>query len=444
MNVIQKICEKYPIEYTLMPDFRMRSVNLTFGPQVPMDLQDKIMEGLDWLGVFVEDMGMPISLDVSAARPDSYTLSVSGQEQFHFSAFSGIAFAGYDMTEAVIWTVYILASRKNWLEPYKGKYISCRCFSARQQAAAIQISSSVARQYQGSFSEDQLRGVFGKLRACVAPFVAQAPRFSSQPIEELVFDKIKGRSAEATLHDIAVRLFGSVPFEEELHAYCQRVRSSGIYQDRLEEAVSLLMETVYQLPIMAVSHMFTELGTLTDEIEPVEAAEYRRLLQERAKFTLTASGLKIVFEKLDNACQAAVRTELEIAFLREVCEKAYARIGKEFSEGKRSIMQLRNALGRFCFVRAESFEQGSSTGMLSWKQLANMTDRDIYSKNVFWTPDSLNDLQSIVKSTYAPQLWICSEKLRNQSEMASITDMLITKPAPVMDERLVWAIWVDV
>lgn len=443
MNVIQKICEKYPIEYSLMPDFRMRSVSLTFGPRVPLDLQDKIMEGLEWLGVFVEDMGMPVSLDVSDARPDSYTLSVSGQEQFHFSTFSGIAFAGYDMTEAVIWTVYILASRKDWLEPYKGKYISCRCFSARQQAAAIQISSSVARQYQGNFSEDQLRAVFGKLRTCVAPFVSQAPLFSSQPIEESVFEKIKGRSAEASLHDIAVRLFGSVSFDEELHAYCERVWNSSTYQDQLEDAVGMLMETVYQLPIMAVSHMFTELGTLTDEIEPVDASEYRHLLQERAKFSLTASGLKSVFEKLDDVCRASVRTELEIAFLREVCEKAYIRIGREFSEAKRSIMQLRNALGRFCFVRAESFEQGGSAGLLSWKQLSNMMDRDVYSKNVFWNPDSLNDLQSIIKSTYAPQLWLCSEKLRNQSEMASITDMLITKPVPVMDERLVWAIWVD-
>lgn len=444
MNVIQRICEKYPIEYSLMPDLRMRSVSLSFGTQVPDALQDRILEGLDWLGVYVEELGMPMSLDVSQARPDSYTLFVSGREMFHFSAFTGIAFAGYDIVEAVIWTIYIQAGHKNWLDPYQGKYISCRSFSSRQQAAAARINSSVARQFQSDFSQDQLLAVFEKLRSCVAPFVSQAPRFSAQPIEESVFEKCKGMSAEGTLQEIAVRLFGSKDYRQEQKAYCRLVQGSNAYRNQLEEAVRLLVKTAYQIPIMAVSNMFIGMGTLINEIENTESGDFRRLLQERVKFTLSAAYLRNCFEKVDKAYRDDIRMELETAFLRAVCEKANAQINQEFTKAKRSIRQLWNALGRFCFVHPDSFEGDNGAGSLSWKQLDDLMDRDVFSENVFWTPDSLNDLQSVIQSAYAPQLWICSEKLRNQSELASITDIMITQPAPVMDDRLVWGIWVDV
>lgn len=443
MNVIQRICAKYPTEYSLMPDLLMRSVNLTFGVQVSEDLQDRILEGLDWLGVFVEDMGMPMSLNVSSAREGSYTLSVSGQEKFHFSAFTGIALVGYDVVEAIIWTIYILAARKNWLDDYQGKYISCRCFSARQQAAAVRISGSVARQFQSEFSQEQLLPVFEKLRAHVTPFAMQAPRFSAQPIEESIFEKCKGTSTEAALQEIAVRLFGSRSFEQEQEAYCQLVRRSDAYRSHLEEAVRILVETAYTIPIMAVNNMFIGIGTLINEMERADSGEYRRLLQQRVKFSLTASSLRTCFKEVDEAYQNSIRTELETAFLREVYEKANTRINQEFMKAKRSIRQLWNALGHFCFVRPESFAGDNGTGSLSWKQLDDLMDRDVFSEDVFWTPDSLGDLQSVIQSAYAPQLWICSEKLRNLSEMASINDILITRPVPLMDDRLVWAVWVD-
>lgn len=443
MNVIQRICAKYPIEYTLMPDFRMRSVCLTFGAQVPYDLQDKILEGLDWLNVFVEDMGIPMTLDICEERADSYTLT-SGQNTFHFSSCPSIPLVNYDLTEAVTWTIYILAGRKNWLDTYRGKYISCRCFSAQQQAAAMQISSSVAQQYQSGFPEEQLSFMFEKLRDCVMPFVSRAPRFSAQPIEESVFEKCKGRPTEASLQEIADRLFGQTSFEQELQAYCRLVQNSSVYRSCLEDAIRQLMETAYTLPIMAVSPLFTQMGTLIDEIELADSSVYRKLLQERVKFTLSAASLKKYFEQMDNAYLHAIRTELEIAFLREVCEKAHTRINREFTSARRGITQLRNALGRFCFVRPGSFENSDGTGNLTWKQLADLAERDVSSRNTSWTPDAFNGIQSELKSIFAPQLWICSEKLRNQSELASITDIHLTKPAPIMDERLIWAIWVDV
>lgn len=443
MNVIQRICEKYPIEYTMMPDFRMQSVSLTFGAKVPYDLQDKILEGLDWLNVFVEDMGIPMTLDICTERADSYTLT-SGQNTFHFSPYPSIPLVNYDLTEAVTWTIYILAGRKHWLDAYRGRYISCRCFSAQQQTAAMQISSSVARQYQSGFPEEHLSFMFEKLRACVTPFVARAPRFSAQPIEESVFEKCKGRPAEASLQEIADRLFGQTSFEQESQAYCRLVQNSNVYRSCLENAVCQLMETAYTLPIMAVSPLFTQMSTLIDEIELADSSVYRKLLQEQVKFTLSAAYLKKCFEQLDSAYLHTVRTELETTFLREVCEKAHTRINHEFTSARRSITQLRNALSRFCFVRPGSFEKGGVTGDLTWKQLADLAERDVSSKTTSWTPDAFNSIQSELKSLYAPQLWICSEKLRNQSELASITDIHLTKPAPIMDERLIWAIWVDV
>ena len=443
MNLIQRICEKYPIEYTLMPDFRMRTVNLTFGSNVPCDLVCEVTEGLDWLGVLTEDTGLPMMLVVSESRADSYTLTLSGQEMFHFSTFSGINFPGYQISEAIIWTIYILASRKDWLDPYKGKSISCRCFSARQQAAATQISSYVSRQFQGNVSDDIIRSVFENLGKLVEPFVTKAPLFSARPIEETVFEKIKGRTEDAPLHEIARLLFGISDFDEEMEAYCQMMQSSDLYRTQITSAIEQLSKTAYDLPIMAVSQLFTELGTMIDEINPIDHFEYRRLLQEEVRFSLSTASLHKCFEKLDEAYQENVRRKLCTAFLREVCDKAHTMINREFLDARRSITQLRNALGRFCFVQQGNFEQAGDGSILNWKRLSTLEDRDVYSKNVSWSPSSFDNLQSNIKSIYAPHLWICSEVLRNQSQEHYITDMLITKSAPIMDERLVWAIWVD-
>lgn len=445
MNVIEKICEKFPIEYNLMPDYRIRSVDMTFGSQVPLELQDKVLEGLDLLGIFVEDMGMPMCLKMSSGNKDCYTLSVSGEEMFHFSnSPTGIPFAGYDPVEAIIWTVYILASRKDWLDGYRGKLISCRCFSARQQAAAMQISNSVLRQYYGSIQDEQIQDIFNQMRGCVRDFVTRAPRFSAQPIEDTVFEKFKGKSFEDSLQNIAERIFGTRSFVREMEDYCDMVCAGSEYSRKLREASTRLVETAYQLPIMAVSRLFTELNTLIDEIAPVSASECSRLLQENVRFSLSSSGLETCFEAVDKAYLNALKAKLEIAFLRSVCDQANSIIHREFTSAKRSIASLRNALGRFCFVRKDSFDSGEGADPLSWKRLSELEGRDVRHRDVSWTPKSLNDLQSVIKSSYSPQLWICSEKLRNQSELEAITDIHLTRAVPVLDEHVVWAIWVDV
>lgn len=447
MNLIQRICEKYPIEYTLMPDYRIRTVNLTFGAQIPADLCDEILDGLDRLGVYAEDTGLPMALDVSDIRENSYTLTLSGQEMFHFSHFSGISFPGYQISEAIIWAVYIMASRKDWLDPYKGKFISCRCFSARQQATAIQISNSVDCQFQANISDSFVRKVFQDLGTLVSSFAKKAPRFSARPIEETVFEKYKGRSENVSLQELSCRIFGSSSFEDELNAYCHMVKHSSAYVNQVEFAARKLTETAYNLPIMAVSHLFTELGSLIDCVDHADflpVSVRQTLLTEKVRFSLNATSLASCFSKLDEAYLDGICRKLQVLFLREVSEKAHTLINLELANARRSITQLRNALGHFCFIRQRSIDQSGSDTSINWKKLSVLEDRDIYSTNLSWTPESFNDLQSTIKSIYAPQLWICSEILRNQSQVQSITDLLITKSAPVMDERLVWAIWVDV
>lgn len=443
MNVIQRICSKYTIEYNMMPDFRMRPVNLRFGSGVPYDLQDRILEGLDLMCVYLEDGGMPMSLELSADIPECYTLFQGTQPLFHFPVHpNGIHFVNYDVTQALCWTMYILASRKDWLEPYQGKFLSCRCFSARQQAAAMHISGSVNQQYQTNVPQEQIRKVFDKLRSSVGGFAQAAPLFSAQPMEETAFDRCKGRTLDTTVGELARGLFGNKSFYEELERYCQTVQDREEYRTRLEQACDFLEETAYSLPILSVNRLFTELGALTDEIAIPGPAECAQLLRESVRFSLSADSLRLCFEKADRAYREAVTARLETDFLRNVCERSRSRIHQAFTSAKRGIMQLRNELSRFCFVRESSFEEGGRS--LSWKQLACLEERDIYSKDVSWTPGSLNDLQSVIKSTYAPQLWICSELLRNQSEMAAITDLHLTKAGPLMDNHLVWAMWVDV
>lgn len=306
----------------------------------------------------------------------------------------------------------------------------------------MRISSSVARQYQNAVPQAQIQQAFDKLKDSVEGLVRMAPRFSGQPMEAGVFSQVNGRPLEGSLREIARKLFGERDFEEELDAYVQLIKDSAGYQRMLDEAVDTLTEAACELPIMAVSGLFTGLGTLIDEIAPVEPGRLQKLLQKTGKLMVSAQNLKGAFAEVDEAYLEQLRFRIETEFLRTACDHAYNQIKKECADARRNIMQLYSALGRFCFVRPGSFVQGDQT-MLTWKQLSCLEERNIYSKDVNWDEESLNDLQSVMKSTVSPYLWICSETLANRGKMAAITDELTTYPAPVMDDKLVWAIWVE-
>lgn len=441
--IIKRICEKYPIDYTLIPDIRMSAVRLCFGAEVSEEIQGQLMEKLDRLGIFVEDQGITMEFSLLDEKSEQYVLRMAGEDMFYYTPrFDMIAFRQYDMTEAVAWSIYVLAGHKDWLESYRGRYLYCRCFSSRQQATAMRIFSSVTRQYQNTVSQTQIQQVFDKLKDKVEGLVYMAPRFSGQPIEASTFSQVNGRQLDSSLWEIARKLFSGQDFEEELDAYVQLIKDSPAYQRMLTEAADILTEAACELPIMAVSGLFTGLGTMIDEVAPVETAKIQKLFQKSGKLTISAQGLKEAFAEVDEAYLEQLRFRIETEYLRTACDNAYNLIKKECTDARRNIMQLYSALGRFCFVRSESFAQGDQT-MLTWKQLSCLEERNIYSKDVNWNTDSLNDLQSVMKSKVSPYLWICSESLANRGKMAAITDELTTYPVPVMDDKLVWAIWVE-
>lgn len=446
MNVVDRICNKYPIEYNLMPDPRMRLVNLMFGSKVPLDLQDQILDRMDWLGIYTDDTGIRLTLDISADQEDVYTLRCPNQVEYHYSRQPiGIPFLNYSVVDAISWTIYVVACRENWLDDYAGKFITARCFSARQQSAAVQIKKSIDLQRNNLLSREQVEDVFHELCDFISDIAAQAPRYSAQPIKESAFDRFKNRQTEIELYDLSEMLFDNISFDTEVERYIQMVKESALYARRLEQAVSRLTEVAYDIPILAVERLFTELGTMIDEIEPANVSDVNALLREKVRFSLSRLQLKSCFEKIDRIFLYAVEERLQRDFLTAVREQTRSLIHKEFSLAKREINIHAHALDRFCFVSSQHFAQDDSTArILNWKKLSALAERDIFSKDVSWAPQSLHDLQSTLKARHAPQVWICSRKLRNIPECDDITDALITKPAPILGEWLVWAIWADV
>lgn len=441
--IIKRICEKYPIDYTLMPDIRMSAVHLCFGSDLSKSIQDRLMEKLDQLGVLRDGMGISMEFSQVDHDREKYVLRVCGKDMFYYTPhFEALPFLQCDMAEAVAWSIYVLASHTDWLDGYQGRFLYCQCFSSRQQAAALRIFSSVTRQYQNTVSQAQIQQVFNNLKCSVSKLVNMAPRFSGQPIEADVFSRTNNRSLDGSLQEIAQTLFGNRDFEEELRAYNQLVQNSPGYHKVLADAVDTLTQAAYELPIMAVSGLFAGLGTLIDEITPTKPSKIQKLLQNPVKLTLSPQGLKSTFSELDAAYLEQLHFHIETEFLRTACGNAYNRIKKEYTDARRNIMQLYSALGHFCFVRQGSFPL-EDMPMLSWRQLSHLEERDIYSKDVNWDANSLNDLQSVMKSNIAPYLWISSKALANLGKRESITDALTTYPVPVMDEKLVWAIWVE-
>lgn len=441
MNVVDRICTKYPIRYTLMPDPRMRIVNLTFGAGVPGELRRQIRDRMDCLGIYTDNAGISLLFDIDPDSPGVYTLYCPGDIRYHYSETPiGLAFLNYEIVEAVSWTVYIIACQEHWLDGLSDCFLTSRCFSARQQAAALHIKKSIETQWNNYLPPDQVEAVFRELCGFIDDIAGQAPRFSAQPIGEAAFDKFRNRKLESELYDLAMALFGTVDFEQEVRSYIAMVRQSPLYARRLAQAVAHLTEFAYDIPFETVEQLFTELGTLIDEITPTSSALVNEMLSEKARFTLSRAGLKTCFEQVDRFYLEMARERLQREFLTAVRDQTRAQTYGEFSRAKDAIRAHTNALSRFCFLDTPPMNDDGAR-VLNWKKLANLEERDIFSKDVSWTPQTLHNLQSSI--AYAPQIWICSKKLRNMPECDDIAAAHITRPAPILGEHLVWAIWAD-
>lgn len=443
MDVVKRICEKYRIEYNLMFDRQLLPVSLTFSPAIPQTFQDQLMEALFRTGVFLEDTGIPLILD--RCGEDTYELTRDGALLYRFrNSAPNLSFPDYDISETISWVIYILASRKNWLDGCKGQYISCRCFSARQQSAAVRISKCVDAQYGTSVPEELITQFYSRFQDYLSEVVRGAPRFSTRPIPMEAFQSLRGKPQDMTLRSLAEALYGTQSFTQELDWYLSRVRTGKFYRNSLEEAKQALASIAYQLPMSSVGYFFTAIGDHVDTIEKVSLDAVSSLLSKRVNFSLTAENLRSCFHEVDQAYLHFLETTLQREFFRSALDESMPDITKETSVVKMNIYRLRNSLHRFCFLKEEHFfQEDSASNPLSWKQLSQLTDSDIYCPDVSWDPDSLHDLQSEVRTISSPRIWICSDRLKNLADMHMISDAYNTKAAPVMDERLVWAIWAD-
>lgn len=443
MDIVKRICEKYRIEYNLTFDRLLLPVHLTFSPAVPQELQDRILEGLCRTGVYQEDTGIPLML--TSCPDDTYELSRAGETQYRFrNSVPSIPFPDYDISEAISWVIYIIASRKDWLNDCKGQYISCRCFSARQQSAAVRISKCVDAQYGTSVPEELVSRFYSKFRNYLSEVVDSAPRFSTRPITPEAFQALKGKPQEITLKSLAAALFGNEPFTQELDWYLSKVRSGNFYKESLAEAQRILASIAYRLPMSAVGYFFTAVGDYVDTIERVSLDSVTSLLSKRVTFSLTAENIRSSFLEVDQVYHHYFETTLQREFFRDALDLAMPSVMKETHAVKMNIYRLRNSLHRFCFLEQEHFfRNDSADSPMSWKQLSELTDSEIFCPDVSWDSEALHDLQSEILAVSTPHTWICSERLKNLADMHMITDAYNTKSAPVMDERLVWALWAD-
>ena len=442
MNVIDKICEKYTTEFNLMFDIGVRPLDLRFGASVPATMQAQLEAGLFRMSIFRGMGGVTVQLDMD--ENGVCIMSVGGAERYRFAPrAAGLAFPNYDMTECILWVLYILATGKNWLDNCRGMYLSCRCFSARQQATAARIQKSVARQYDTAVSVDETDAFYEKWEKYLKEAARRAPRFSARPIPTATFAALKGKSKTVHLGEMARTLYGTEPFAEEIDRYLEGLKTGASYRNWLEEATKDLADIAYRLPIMATNNLFTAVGTYIDNIRTESPDRIESGLNRQESFALTPASLQECFGGVEAAYCRYAEDLLRADFFRTVRDRVRSFIHTELLQAQQNIYYLNSDLHSFCFTDAESFGQGD-VQLLSWKQLADLRDSDVYSDDVAWTTGALHSLQSRLKSIYAPQLWICSDPLKNMSDDAMIADAELTRSVPVTDEKLVWAIWADV
>ena len=441
MDIIEKICKKYKIEYNLMPERGMRPIRLSFGPEIPQALRLEVEDALARLSIFPESMGMEAQLLAVPGRQDALDLNINGRRIFRLTnSTCRVTMLQTPLSETAAWTIAVAASHPEWLEHYgyQGFNLVCGCFCARQQAAALRLKQSVEEQYVNSVPSEAVRTVYEKLKSLIAPYIYRVPRFSARPISQDRYSGSQGGPLDGSLGQIAQHLYGDEDFQEELEDYCAMVCRSTGYRDSLEEGIGAVMDQVYELPIMAISNFFSGLRTCADERKCCSDAELRHLKQNKASFQLTADNLARSFQDLDKAYISIAAGRLLTEFIYEVCEQCEHRVHQEYGDCRRKLMQLSAAVNRFCYIRKGCFGKQNEQGeTLGWKSLSDLQERDIFSRDLSWDKESFGTLMNEAISAQGPAMYLCSRDLADQ-----MVDPMV-HGVPLMDSRLAWIFWVD-
>lgn len=438
MDIIEKICRKYETEYNLLPERGSRSFRLSFGPEISPSFACQVEDGLARLSLFPDQRGMEVRLEAPEGEQEAVELLVDGRPCFRLTNRTGrISMAETPISEGAAWAVFLTVNHPDWLEGYgfRGYSLVFGCFSARQQAAALHLKASVEEQYSHSVSAGQIQEVYGRMKELLLPFVRRAPRFSHQPIAEPRFSPT--RVFSGSLRQVAGELYGEGDFREELSQYLNQVLQLPEYGICLEEGVECAMAQVRQLPMMAVHYFFTGLRTRADELRQHMEEALGRQWETVVSLTLTPEALSRSFYDLDKAYMGLLAGSLMTEFLYEVCDRSEHDLHREYGDCRRELMKLSGDMNRFCFVRRGCFGK-EDWEPLSWKQLAQLRERDIFSRDLSWDKESFDILMNELMGAQAPVLYLCSGELAEQIGLPHLI-----RPVKALDDRLVWAFWAD-
>ena len=445
MNIVERICDKYKIDYNLTLTFLPTAIDLTYGDNFPMDLMERVEQNLGKMGVYVVEGGVPLCLE--KVSDGEYALTKEGEVLYRFADKPAhYAFPDYDPADAMGWTLYAIAAgkEKSWMldamgKAARGQYVTCRCFSARQQAAAARIMASLKAQDRSDVPEEKVKEGMTLVMDHVRGYISAVPLFSGRPIAESAFREMRGYQGETELANIAKVLYGSENFQKELDSYVRRLQKDADYARQVEAAAEELLKMVYDLPWKAVRFFLDQLNSKIDEAQVYSPDQIEGMLHKKVRFSFGAEKISACFSEVDDAWEKYAVNMIRRDFLRSVGQKLNSTIGKALIQVQRVSTGLQWHLRGFFFAKEDSF--GEVTDKLNWRQLSEITDRDLFCQDISWEVNSLLDIQRVFQSMNGAQRWLCTGRLRNLAEDATLTDQYNTTAVPLLDERYIFGMW---
>lgn len=461
-NIVDRICDKFGMDYRLELWAQQHSIALSFAEDIPQDLVRKVKQSAANMQIYISETKDSIPVRLIREGEGRYALTSGEEVLYRYADKPGIdvAFYNYDPADAIAWTLYAIAANKEkkWMTDsegnlLRGSYVTSRCFSAKQQAAAARILISLENQQSSDVPEELITQSLGVIRNATRVFTKAAPLFSGRPIRETAFEQSKIFPAEYRLRDLARIYFGNPnaneneddycpAFEEDVAAYISRVVRDERYQQCLDSVSKELMERAGSLPSRALERYPDVLRESLDMDGVPTPEQIDDLLKQKKKVRLSPSALKKCFEKVDDAWLRYAERNIQRNFLQEVCARLADMIKLELDQSQQKIISLNWDLQRFLFVDKKAFDL--NTRLMGWEELMGLQDTDFEVDTITWNVTTLMQLQS--KQCFdvpGKQLWLCREGLKNQVQKARMTDQYNTTDVPLTDTQYVFGLWIN-
>lgn len=417
MDIAQIINQRYPMRLFLPGIRQVRGINLTFSPETGRDF-------CKGLSTFASDLNIDLSSeDYPGERVNIYFSCDDRTQSMRIRCDGAINKTFYledaNPIPAAAWTLYAIATGKNWFEAKEAYTITLQMFSLDQQLLASSLLDALKNHRTASLATKAINHIGRTMQSDIQDladhFAGNAPSLRFSLLSETGWHSVKRSwSGNMTYRNLLRQLGCSTDIGDEMDAYCALVRNDPEYQKKIDGLVGKMMNLLRFQPMVGIEDALKTVCGILDKRLATQcnnaASDLHTALNDPCSSRmLSAKRFAAIFGELDNVTLALASAKLRVMIFKDYAEALMERYYALYKSAIRIINGMKRS--KVSYLRNCPIPPQQ----LNWQNLDDAAAGNsfkIVSQN--WSDNGGSMLADVVQNGYPiplgyTPLWLCGE-----------------------------------